>query len=167
VNPVEELALLEALGEAGAGGSTLLEQVQALVADRDQLAAQLKERQRATDRDGLLASLDLRREDTLLLLSDACLDLADDLEQVNDVQTADLLRKEAKGWGWLGLRRKWPTWNRSGWRWFRVVSDPGEDDSDELETPRELRTGDHRFPSARAALEWVVGLIASGEWKPE
>ena len=167
MNPVEELALLEALGEAGAGGSTLLEQVQALVADRDQLAAQLKERQRATDRDGLLASLDLRREDTLLLLSDACLDLADDLEQVNDVQTADLLRREAQGWGWLGFSKKWPTQLRGGdWIWDRPEGDPHLF-NDQLAIDARLLPANRRFPSARAALEWVVGLIARGEWQPE
>lgn len=168
MTPREELAVLELLGGADVPGNTILEQVSALIADRNRLAREVEQRRRQTDRDTLLASLDDRREDTLKLLSDACLDLADSCDDHGDAVGADLLRAEAKGWGWLGAARKWPTQLKSGdWLWDRPSSSEGPAIfSDQLIITADLLPPNRHFATCRAALEWVVGLISRGEWEP-
>jgi 5-methylcytosine-specific restriction endonuclease McrA len=168
VTPTDEYALLTVLGEADVPASLpITEQVRCLVQQVQRLQAELAERTTRRPLDTLLASLDERREDTLRLIADACLDEADKAEYYDRPVTTAQLRAEAKGWGWLAAHHKWPAREKHG-RWFWECYTAADDTaSHELSGQQPAKANAHDFPSPRAALEWVVHLIATGEWVPE
>lgn len=162
-----EYELLMMLAEADVPATLpVVEQVRCLVRQVTTLQAQLQEQSKRKPRNLLLASLDERREDVLLLLSDACLDEAAEAEERGEYDRAGQLRQEAKGWGWLGMSHKWPTQLQGQqWFWDRAEATSQDIFSDQLPMSSIMLPSSQRFPSCRAALEWVVGLIADG-WEP-
>jgi hypothetical protein len=130
---------------------TVEARLDALVQAHLALCRQAEARARDTDRDRLLARLDEDPCDLLLMLHECALDAGDEAE--------------AKAWGWLYAQRRWPARYAGGWGWtvwgggtprFQHALPPG------LACKRHLGSG--TFPSCRAALEAVVGVIARGDW---
>jgi hypothetical protein len=131
--------------------ATLEARLDALVQAHLALCRRAEARARLTDRDRLLAGLDEDPCDLLLMLHECALDAGEEAE--------------AKGWGWLHARRRWPARYGGGWGWtVRGVSGVDYPHTLPPSLGRKAHAGRGTFPSCRAALEAVVGVIARDEW---
>jgi hypothetical protein len=121
-----------------------------------------EQRKERPDRERLMQMLDEDRDEVLMMLCDSCID--------------DGREAEAKGWGWLAANHKWPARMDSGWAWSETSSWVHENLSYMLpdaladlvwqaERGPVATTKTPRWPTARAALEAVVDVIASGKWQ--
>lgn len=136
------------LGDANVPGDNVLERVRNLIEENNRLWAQARTEAAKQPYDRLLEKLDEDPCDTLLMLHDACLD--------------DGKPKEAAGWGWLAMNKKWPIRSEGRWHWYW-----GNSKVEQHHVPQTMHglLGQGKgFPSPRKALEAVVNVIAEGKW---
>ncbi len=157
----EYMAIERLLDAADVSFGPLRWRINALIAERDRLAAQLAERSRETDYARLLGMLEQDRTDVLYMLADAAADSPD-----------EVIRRRAAGWHWLAAGRKHPSERPKGWHWFQDENLPGRARQDCDRLPQQLRLAlaanplDDLYPTARAALEAVVDAITERRWQP-
>jgi hypothetical protein len=154
----EFLATHTVLDNAGVPMGDLVERVRSLAALCRELEDAAEAQRKRTDRERLLEALDGDPSELLLLLHDAALDRGPEGEG------------EARGWGWLAAHHRWPGRNtHRGWFWWKGLAKLPAYCHYLPERLLDAMSGHERaevwYPTARAALEAVAGVIARGEWE--